>query len=187
MKQQTPGKLISGPELAVLIGVSGNQVRTWVREGMPIEGEPGVGGRSTKLWSAQAFRWLVARQLSPDKAHRHVGPMAPQISPKDSMGQSLEQVRLENIQADTRLKEIKLEQMRGEVASIDIIEHTLSKTGEQICAIFETIPAKIRRRNPRLNATDLQILQRELTKALNVAASIMPDLDELEQVDQELP
>jgi len=179
---QTRGKLVGTSELAEFVGVTTVQVRNWIKEGIPIEGEPGKGRRSTKFWSADALRWLVHRQLSPKNSTMRSGALTPQASPKDALigVSAMEAVKLLNIEADTRLKDIKLSQLRGELASIEVIEAALSKVGGQICAVFETIPVKIRRRNPKLTATDLQIVQRELTKALNIAASIEPDLDDID-------
>lgn len=88
----------------------------------------------------------------------------------------LDRERALNLQADTALKRIKEQQLLGELAPINVLEWALSSACAQIGATLETLPAKLKRRLPQLNAADLEIIRKEIAKARNTAAAIRLDL-----------
>jgi phage terminase Nu1 subunit (DNA packaging protein) len=73
--------------------------------------------------------------------------------------------------------ELENAQTRHETAPIALLDRVLSDVGGQIAAIFESIPAKLKRVAPKLTATDLELVTRELVKAQNAAASAKAKLD----------
>ncbi len=87
----------------------------------------------------------------------------------------LERERALNLQADTALKKLKEQQLLGELAPINVLEWALSSVCSQIGATLETLPAKLKRRLPQLNAADLEIIRKEIAKARNAAASVRLD------------
>lgn len=77
-----------------------------------------------------------------------------------------------NLRADTRLKELKEQQMRGELAPVELLTSALGNLASQVSAILETIPGKLKRSLPQLTATDLDVVKREIVKCLNACADI---------------
>ena len=88
----------------------------------------------------------------------------------------LDRERALNLQADTALKRIKEQQLLGELAPINVLEWALASVCNQIGATLETLPAKLKRRLPQLNAADLEIIRKEIAKARNAAATVRLDL-----------
>jgi phage terminase Nu1 subunit (DNA packaging protein) len=79
--------------------------------------------------------------------------------------------RAENLIADTKLKALKEQQILGELAPIAALEWALTSVCAQISAVLETLPAKLKRRLPQLTSADLHLVQTEIAKARNAAAS----------------
>lgn len=92
----------------------------------------------------------------------------------------MENARIENLLADTRLKALKEQETLGQLAPITALEWALSTVCSQISAILETIPAKLKRRLPQLTSADVDIVRKEIAKARNAAANIRIDLDKPE-------
>lgn len=94
--------------------------------------------------------------------------------------------RIENLDADTRLKAIKEQELLGQLAPVDILEWALASICSQIGATLETLPAKLKRRLPQLNAADLEIIRKEIAKTRNSAAAVRLDLgDHYRNTDQQ--
>lgn len=92
----------------------------------------------------------------------------------------LSAAKTENLRADTRLKELKEQQLRGELAPVEELTRALGLLASQVSAILETIPGKLKRSLPQLTATDLDIAKREIVKCLNACADIALDQIEVE-------
>ncbi len=126
--------------------------------------------------------------------HAYINYLRNMISPKklgeddDDEGDldllDLEQERAKNLQVDTRIKELKEQQIRRETAPIALIEWTLGKVGSQIGSILDGIPLKVKRRIPKLSAAEIEVIKREVVQAQNVAARIAVNLDEYESEHQ---
>jgi phage terminase Nu1 subunit (DNA packaging protein) len=84
---------------------------------------------------------------------------------------ALMNARAENLAADTRLKNIKEQEMLGQLAPIDALGWALGSVCAQISGILESLPAKLKRRMPQLTAADVHLIQTEIAKARNAAAS----------------
>jgi phage terminase Nu1 subunit (DNA packaging protein) len=68
---------------------------------------------------------------------------------------------------------------RRELAPVVLIEETLCKAASKIAGIFDGIPGMIRRRNPRLNRAEIDMISAEIARARNLVASMsLADLDE---------
>ena len=72
---------------------------------------------------------------------------------------------------------LKNAEKRRELAPINFIEWALGQTCAQISAILESLPLKIKRRVPKLSATDIELIRKEIIKAQNTASKITVDLD----------
>ena len=126
-----------------------------------------VSGRS-KYYTVEA---IIANRLA--AAERRQGKKEASISDA-----TVEKARLVKEQADHA--ELKNAKMRGELAPIQIIETTLAGAAAQIAAVLETIPMKLKRRNPSLTASDIEIIKKEITAVQNMAAEVNIDPDELD-------
>ena len=102
------------------------------------------------------------------------------VSKEDEDGEETnygkEKARLTKAQADTA--ELKNDQVRGELAPIQLIQTTVSRVANQIAAILETIPMKVKRKSPNLTAMDVEIMKKEITKIQNLATEVEVDFDE---------
>lgn len=87
-----------------------------------------------------------------------------------------EKLRLTTAQAAGQ--EIKNAQLRNELAPVAVIEWVVGKAGAQIGAVLDALPLQLKKRNPRLTATDIETIRREIVKAQNAASQITVDLDE---------
>ncbi|MBB1074480.1 terminase small subunit [Rhodoferax sp. 4810] len=85
--------------------------------------------------------------------------------------------RAENLRADTRIKELKEQQLRRELAPIVVLEYALSSLCAQVSAILDSIAPKLKRRLPQLTAADIDIIRSEIAKARNAAATIELEFD----------
>lgn len=73
---------------------------------------------------------------------------------------------------------LKNAQLRKELAPIALIEWTLGKVANQIGAVLDSIPLKVKKVVPRLTAVEVEHIKREVVKAQNAAARVTVDLDE---------
>lgn len=87
-----------------------------------------------------------------------------------------EQARLFKEQADQTA--LKNAQTRKELAPISVIEWTLSSVGKQIAAMLDSIPQKVKRRVPKLEAKDIENIKREIRAVQNAASRIEVDFDD---------
>lgn len=115
------------------------------------------------------------REILEWKIRQRVGEVAPP-SGREFIDFDQENARLTKEKADGAA--LKNAQLRRELVPIDAVVWAMSKAGKQIASILETIPGKVKRRVPRLNATEVEIIKREVIKAQNVAAHVSVDLDE---------
>lgn len=75
-------------------------------------------------------------------------------------------------------QELKNAQLRRELAPISLLSWTLGKVGNQIGAVLDSIPLKVKKVVPRLTAVEVEHIKREVVKAQNAASRITVDLDE---------
>jgi phage terminase Nu1 subunit (DNA packaging protein) len=86
--------------------------------------------------------------------------------------------RLRLTAAQAEGQEIKNAQLRKELAPVDLIEWVLGKAGGEISAILDALPTVLKKRNPKLTASNIETIRREIAKAQNVAARLTVDIDE---------
>jgi phage terminase Nu1 subunit (DNA packaging protein) len=61
---------------------------------------------------------------------------------------------------------------RGELAPVALLEEVLCKAASKTAGIFDAIPGMVRRRVPRLNADDIDLIAGEIAKARNIVAAM---------------
>ena len=91
------------------------------------------------------------------------------------------EAKLRLTEAQAEGQEIKNAQLRKELAPVAILEWAISKTGSQIAAILDAIPMKLKKRNPKLTASNIETIRREIIKTQNAAAAMTLDFDEYER------
>ena len=96
---------------------------------------------------------------------------------------NLELERAKNLRVDTAIKERKRDAIDRTVAPVHLLEWVLSGVGSQISALLGTIPQKIKRRVPRLSATEIGLIEKEIIKCQNIAANVTVDLDAYESAN----
>ena len=97
-------------------------------------------------------------------------------------GTTLDEERIRLTRAQAEEKELKNAQIRGELAPISSIAEATGKFSSQAAAILETIPMKLKRQNPNLTATDIELIKKEIIKIQNIAADVANTL-ELDESD----
>ena len=106
---------------------------------------------------------------------REIGSAAP-----DDGGAAInlerERARLTREQADHTA--LKNGQIRKQLAPIKRLEEELSNVCGQIAAVLESIPLRVKRRVPRLTASEVEAIKREIVRAQNVAAGVGPLTDD---------
>lgn len=87
-----------------------------------------------------------------------------------SSGSDLQKSRA--LESDERRRKLKRENdiQEGIVAPHEILTDALSKTCTQIAAIFDALPLNLKRANPNLTASDIDIVKTEIAKVRNLAA-----------------
>jgi terminase small subunit / prophage DNA-packing protein len=99
----------------------------------------------------------------------------PDPSP-DALDADRERTLLTRVQREGQ--ELKNAQLRKELAPISLLSWTLGKVGNQIGAVLDSIPLRVKKVAPRLSALELETIKREVVKAQNAAARVTIDLDE---------
>lgn len=86
---------------------------------------------------------------------------------------NVERARLLKEQADK--EEMNNQLRRGELAPVSDMQAAMSQVYAKQVAIFESVPARIKRECPELSARGLDVVRKELAKARNLAAEQLPD------------
>jgi len=94
--------------------------------------------------------------------------------------EAMDAAKLEQVNEATENMAIKNAILRRENAPIAALEFALGKVCAQISATLESIPVKLKRRCPKLGASDIEIIREEIIKCQNVASAVSIDLDDYE-------
>jgi len=74
--------------------------------------------------------------------------------------------------AQTERIEMELAIKRAEIAPVDTLRDSIAPVMAQVGAIMDSIPVKLKREAPHLTASDLEVIKREIAKAMNLVAAI---------------
>ena len=143
-------KSITQTEFGRLIGVSQQAVSDMISRGVIDRGE------SAATWLLKCF----ANQREVSAGRQGDGEL-------DLVE---ERARLASEQADKVAMQNAV--TRQELAPVHTIEDVLTKAGAKVSGILEAIPGAIRRRVPALKAPEMDLIEREISKARNIAASV---------------
>ena len=162
------GKKTNKTELAELFGVTQKTIGDWQNRGMPIEVNAGRGHKNV-YDSADCIKWFAEYRIAQRLGESSEG--------RDYLDKDREQARFAKAQADG--KEIDNQIKRGELAPATFMTTALANVAAQITAVLDSIPQKLKRHVPKLTASDIDLVKREIAKTQNAAASIDVDLNEL--------
>lgn len=87
-----------------------------------------------------------------------------------------EKLRLTKAQAEWQ--ELKNAKERRELAPVHIIEWVIGKACGQLSAMLDALPGQMKNRNPKLTASDIEVITREIAKAQNATARMTLNIDE---------
>lgn len=74
--------------------------------------------------------------------------------------------------------EMQNAETRRESAPVVLLEMAVASIGRKVAAVLEAVPVKIKRRSKNLTAEDIEIITAEITKARNIAASALFDMED---------
>ncbi len=86
-----------------------------------------------------------------------------------------ERARLAKEQADGQ--ELKNAVLRKELIPVKMLEFALADISEQVSSILESIPLKVKKNLPKLTASEVEIITREIKKAMNAASRTKIDYE----------
>lgn len=159
-------KPITQTSFGKLIGVSQQAVSDMVSRGVVERGE------SAHTWLLKVFANL--REVSAGRQG------------DGELDLVAERARLASEQADKVAMQNAV--TRRELAPVHLIEDVLVRAGAKVAGILDAIPGAVHRRVPKLKATDVDLIAREIAKARNVAASVtLGDLNVLIEETDALP
>lgn len=162
--------IVNKKQLANIFGVTVTTIGKWQEmPGFPAS-KTGGRGSGNEYDTATVVAWFVAYKMG-----EHVGTDGPLVL-------ETERARLAAAQAD--LTELKAQQLRGELAPIALMTAVLAKAGGQVAAILESIPVKVKRRMPELNAAAITVLTDEIAKSQNTVADLGTGLDDFLETEQ---
>jgi len=128
-----------------------------------------------------AGNWLLAycghmREAASGRAERARSP------DENGLIWEVEKARLAAAQAD----KIEMENAvtRGDLASVDIIQHVLTRAAAKVAAVFDAMPSILKRRLPDITDTDMLVFRVELAKARNAVANMSLEDVEAEEDDE---
>lgn len=144
----------------------------------------GIAARSFSDWNVKPVArigrevFYTFKDILDNRLAHQAENLSQAYSDPDASELERERIRLTRAQAENL--ELKNEIARSEVAPIELLTHAVSNGATQIAAILGSAPLNIKRQIPRLTATEIETIKREIVKAQNAAAHITIDFDAVE-------
>lgn len=168
--------LVNKEQIAYALGVTTNTINRYQnrdKDPLPVK-KKGAGRAGSEYDLQDVIKWHVDEQI-----RIRVGkPIVDDDGETEFIDKDAQQARLYREQADNMA--LKNAQMRRELAPIGMLQFVLSKAGSQIRAILEAIALKVKKRVPSLSASEIEIIQKEIVRAMNVISRLNIDIDEYE-------
>lgn len=140
-------------QMARLLGVTANRVRTLQRDGLLAKAGPG-------RWDVRASLGLYLERLRTIAARAG----APAACGGDPDALRAEKLRLTRAQADK--EETRVQRERGELVPADAVEREWSSLARDVRNALLAVPSRCGAGLPHLTATDVATIEREIRKAL---------------------
>lgn len=144
-------------EIAEHLGLTERRVKQLRQEGIIPTGKRGVGG------DLDASRMAYFNYLRIG-AERDSAPADDQLD----IEAKRENLRLVKARADAQ--ELKNLQDKQQLLPVKILQEVLAKSAAQVASILDTLPSKIKRAQPSLTNSEMDIIKAEVVRAQNIAA-----------------
>lgn len=144
----------------------------------------GISARAFSDWKVKPVAkigrevFYTMEDILSNRLERQAENLKPDYDDLNDSELERERIRLTRAQAENL--ELKNEIARSEVAPIELLTHAVSNGATQIAAILGSAPLSIKRQIPRLTATEIETIRREIVKAQNAAARIEINFDDFE-------
>ena len=152
------GKVVTGPEIAAIFGVSERTVARHVKDGAPVE-HRGTSKTDPSTYSTTAWHeWFVQKRIAA-------------LTPGDSgelFDYEAERARLTKFQADER--ELTVRTMQGELLPASLVRDLCAAMYSGVKAKLLAIAAKVKARHMDLEPQVLDDLDDEIRQALRDVA-----------------
>ena len=162
-----PGLKVNKAKLAEIFGVTQKTLTAYQDRGLPVEAKGGAG-KSNLYDTKNVIAWYVDHMIDRKFGHaEHV---------TEALNKEYEQARLAKAQADG--KEIENQIKRGELAPVELMTVVLAHVTSQVVAVLDSIPQKVKRNVPKLTASEIELIKREIAKTQNAAANLELNLEQ---------
>jgi phage terminase Nu1 subunit (DNA packaging protein) len=167
-------ELMSRDQVARALDVTGRTLTRYAqRDDDPlVPARPGGPQQAAGYDPRDVVEWAIRREL--EKLQQAAGH-------DEAIDYAHERARLTRAQADR--EELRVRELRRELADVRLVSYAIANFGSQARAILETLPGKIKRLQPKLTASDIEQVKREIVKIQNAAADITIDWSEAPEVD----
>lgn len=147
----------------------------------------GITGQGFDQWKVKPIakigreKFYTAGDVLANRLAHHLGKMQAKFEAVEyEEGESLSPVK-EKAMLDREKRigqELLNDKMKGDVFPVVAAEFVFSKMGAEIAAILESLPAKIKRLMPKMTATQINVVKKEIAKARNSAVDINDKFDD---------
>ena len=128
-----------------------------------------------RYWTiAQVISYRVAREQL--KYQARLDDMIQAGSDGDDLNPVIEKAKLDR---EKRIgQELANDEKMGNVFPTAAAGFVWAKAGAEMSAVLESLPAKLKRSMPKMTATQLNVIKKEIAKACNTAADVADKFDE---------
>ena len=150
---KTPPDMLTRDQAAAVCGVTVRTLSRYAsRSDSPlVPAQAGGHGKPTLYCPRAVGDWLQAEALR---------KLEQQAGHQDAIDFHHERARLTRAQAEGQ--ELKNKVARGQHARVELLTYALGKLCSQISAGLETLPAKIKRMQPKLSADEIGSIRKEI-------------------------
>ena len=139
-------------QVADIFGVAKTTVDTWRKRGCPII-EANGKGRPSKYDTVAVHKWLLGGNATEDFAAL------------------LDEERYRKMKRENDLAE-------EEIAPINLIRKVVITGITKILPVLESLPLEMKRRNPSLTGSDINVAKESIAKCCGIIADIKVEIDE---------
>lgn len=165
--------LLTRQQVAALLSVDPRSVTRYAKADdalLPVKADK---GKPSLYDPATVGQWLVRRELSNlQRAAGHADPL----------DYDRERCRLVAAQADK--EELKVREMRRQLARVELLQYAVADAGQQIAAVLGTVKGRVKRAQPNLSNAALHEIEQLIVECQNTAGQIEIDWDEAPEVSE---
>jgi phage terminase Nu1 subunit (DNA packaging protein) len=144
--------LANRAQISDIFGVAKTTVDTWRSRGCPII-EANGKGHPSKYDTVAVHKWLLGGNVDED------------------FSALLDEERYRKMKRENDLAE-------EEVAPISLIREVVIQGITKILPVLESVPLEMKRRNPRLTGSDIQVAKESIAKCCGIMADIKVEVNE---------